>query len=67
MDMQPSEQVADLGGQPRGYQVRRHPVDPLVEPQPAGRGMRLQWDTESAAGAGQAAGQPDAWPPPDIR
>jgi hypothetical protein len=57
--MQPSSQVADLGGQPRVGQVHGHAINPPVQPQPAATVIEGQLLEESPALARQAARQPD--------
>jgi hypothetical protein len=63
MRVQPSEQVADLGGQTRICRISRDAVDPLVQPQPAIAGRPGQPDEETSGGAWHAAGQPDSSSP----
>src|SRR5690348_8675432 len=57
--MQPSGQVADLGGQPWVGQVYGHALNPPVQPQPATTMIGRQLLEESPVPAGQAARQPD--------
>jgi hypothetical protein len=56
---QPSGQAADPDGQPRVGPVRRHAINPPVQPQPATTVTGGQLLEEPPAPAGQAARQPD--------